>query len=163
MAILVLQMSVRGQNRSEFQQEHSCDNTKVKQNKMDASKLKKQPLQVKKVSKTFFSPSLEVLTILPSISMAWGSIIHWPYVSAFFKILIMAQGRCASGTFRPFPEPSGTFRPFPEPSGTYSTFQEPLGPCLNLQEPLGPSLKLQEDSGTFRPFPEGSGKVQGRA
>ena len=32
-----------GQNRSEFHQEHKCDYTKVKQAKMDASKLKKYP------------------------------------------------------------------------------------------------------------------------
>ena len=89
MAILALQLSVRGQNRSE----HSCEDTKVKEAKNDPSKLKKYPFQVKKVSKTFFSPSLEVLTIHPSISMARVSIIHWPFVSAFFKILILAQGR----------------------------------------------------------------------
>ena len=56
MAILVLQLSVRGQNRSEFHQEHSCDDTKVKQAKIDASKLKKYPFQVQKVSKNIFSP-----------------------------------------------------------------------------------------------------------
>ena len=55
MAILVLQLSVRGQNRSEFHQEHSCDDTKKKQAKIDASKLKKYPFQVQKVSKNIFS------------------------------------------------------------------------------------------------------------
>ena len=56
MAILVLKLSVRGQNRSEFHQEHSFDDTKVKQAKIDALKLRKYPFQVKKVSKNIFSP-----------------------------------------------------------------------------------------------------------
>ena len=43
MAILVIELSVRGQNRSEFHQEISCDDTKVKQAKIDALKLKKYP------------------------------------------------------------------------------------------------------------------------
>ena len=33
MAILELQVSVRDQNRSEFHQEYTCDNTQVKQDK----------------------------------------------------------------------------------------------------------------------------------
>ena len=73
---MVLELSVRGQDRSEFHQEHSCDDTKVKQAKIDAFKLKNYPFLVKKVSKTFFPQSLEVLTKHPSISMARGSIIH---------------------------------------------------------------------------------------
>ena len=35
MAILELQVSVRDQNRSEFDQEHTWDNTQVKRDKMD--------------------------------------------------------------------------------------------------------------------------------
>ena len=46
MAILELQVSVRDQNRSEFHQEHTCDNTKMKQDKMDALKRKKYSFQV---------------------------------------------------------------------------------------------------------------------
>ena len=55
-SILDLQISIGGQNRSEFHQEHNCENTNVKQDKMDASKLKKYPFLMKKVSKNIFSP-----------------------------------------------------------------------------------------------------------
>ena len=41
-----------------------------------------------------FSPCFEVSTILPSISMQNGSRIHWPFVSVFFFVLMIAQGRC---------------------------------------------------------------------
>ena len=75
-SILDLQTSSGGQSRSEFYQEHNCENTNVKQDKMDALKLKKYTFQGEKVSKTFFSQSFEVLTIVSSISMARGSIIH---------------------------------------------------------------------------------------
>ena len=61
---------------SEFHQEHNFDDTQVKQDKMDALKLKKYTFQGKKGTKTFFSQSFEVLRIVPSISMARGSIIH---------------------------------------------------------------------------------------
>ena len=56
MGILVLELSVRGQNRSKFHQEHICDDIKVKQAKNDALTLKKYPFQMKKVSKNIFFP-----------------------------------------------------------------------------------------------------------
>ena len=56
MGILVLELSVRGQNRSEIHQEHIYDDIKVKQAKIDALTLKKYPFQVKKVSKNIFFP-----------------------------------------------------------------------------------------------------------
>ena len=75
-SILDLQTSLGGQNRSLFHQEHNCENTKVKQERMDPLKLKKYTFQVKKGQKTFFPQSLEVLTKVPSTGMARGSIIH---------------------------------------------------------------------------------------
>ena len=60
-SIFDLQTSFGGQNRSEYYQEHNCDNTKVEQDKMDALKLTKYTFQVRKVPKNIFSPSLEVL------------------------------------------------------------------------------------------------------
>ena len=74
--MLELQTCSGGQNRSEFHQEHNCVNTKKKQNKMDALKLKNTLFKCKKDQKIFFFQSLEVLTIVPSIGMARGSIIH---------------------------------------------------------------------------------------
>ena len=56
MAILELQVSVRDQNWSEFHQEYNCDNTQVKQDKMDALKLKKYLFKVKKLPKNNFFP-----------------------------------------------------------------------------------------------------------
>ena len=56
MAILELQVSVRDQNWSEFHQEYNCDNTQVKQDKMDALKLKKYTFKGKKVAKNIFFP-----------------------------------------------------------------------------------------------------------
>ena len=54
MAIFELNVSVRDQNSPEFHQEHTCDNTKVKQDKMDALKMKKYSFQMKKGPKTIF-------------------------------------------------------------------------------------------------------------
>ena len=45
-------------------------------------------------SKIGFSQCFEVLKIFPSISMQNVSRILWPFVSVFYKILIIAQGRC---------------------------------------------------------------------
>ena len=56
MAILELQVSVGDQNMSEFLQKYICDNTQVKQDKMDTLKLKKYTFQVKKVPKNIFFP-----------------------------------------------------------------------------------------------------------
>ena len=56
MAIFELHVSVRDQNSPEFHQEHTCDNTKVKQDKMDALKLKKYTFQGKKGPKNNFFP-----------------------------------------------------------------------------------------------------------
>ena len=61
---------------SEFHQEHNLDDTQVKLDKIDALKRKKYTFQGKKGPKTFFSQSFEVLTIVPSMGMARGSIIH---------------------------------------------------------------------------------------
>ena len=55
-SILDLQTSSGGQSRSEFHQEHNCENTNVKQDKMDALKLKKYTFQGEKVSKNIFFP-----------------------------------------------------------------------------------------------------------
>ena len=76
MAISELQVSVGDQKVSEFHQKYICDNAQVKQDKMDALKLKKYTFQVKKVPKNVFSQSFEVLTIVPSIGMARESRIH---------------------------------------------------------------------------------------
>ena len=56
MAIFELHVSVRDQNSPEFHQEHTYDNTKVKQDKMDALKLKKYTFQGKKGPKNIFFP-----------------------------------------------------------------------------------------------------------
>ena len=56
MAILELQVSVRDQNRSEFHQEHTCDNTKVKQDKNGWLKAEKYTFKVKKGPKNNFFP-----------------------------------------------------------------------------------------------------------
>ena len=48
MGILELQVSVRDQNRSEFDQEHTWDNTQVKWDKMDTLMLKKYTYKYKK-------------------------------------------------------------------------------------------------------------------
>ena len=56
MAIFKLQVSVGDQKMSEFHQKYICDITQVKQDKMDALKLKKYTFQVKKVPKNIFFP-----------------------------------------------------------------------------------------------------------
>ena len=54
--ILDLHKSFVGQIRSKCYQEHYCENTKVKQDRMDALKLKKYIFQVKKGLKNNFFP-----------------------------------------------------------------------------------------------------------
>ena len=55
-SILDLRKSFEGQIRSEYHQEHNCENTKVKQDRIDALKLKKYIFQVKKGLKNNFFP-----------------------------------------------------------------------------------------------------------
>ena len=54
----------------------------------------------KKWPKTFFLQCFEVFTPLPSISMAIGSKYNWRFQKGIFKILILAQDRCAENKKR---------------------------------------------------------------
>ena len=58
----------------------------MKQANMVASKLRKYTFQDKKVAKSYFSPSLKILTILPSISMGVNNIstfcLSWSWLRA---------------------------------------------------------------------------------
>ena len=54
--ILDLHKSFGRQIRSEYQQEHNCENTEVKQDRIDALKLIKYIFQVKKGPKNNFFP-----------------------------------------------------------------------------------------------------------
>ena len=95
MAILVLQLSVRGQNRSKFHPENSCDDTKVKNAKIDASKLKKYPFQVQKVSKNIFSAIIGGFDSTSQYQYGMGVNNMLTFCFCLFLILFMAQGRCA--------------------------------------------------------------------
>ena len=58
-SILDVQTSSGDQNRSQFHQEHNCENNEMKKANMVASKLRKYTFQDKKVAKSYFSPIFE--------------------------------------------------------------------------------------------------------